>query len=58
MSIKPSGGGVDVRVRYLTRANERHETRAKLYRDVVDLLHGDAAATAPETAGVAAKPTQ
>jgi small-conductance mechanosensitive channel len=47
MSIKPSGGGVDVRVRYLTRANDRHETRAKLYHEVVDLLHGDAAPTTP-----------
>lgn len=56
MSIKPSGGGVDVRVRYLTRANERHETRAKLYHEVVDLLHGEAAPTTP--APVAAKPIQ
>ncbi len=45
MSVRPAGGGVDVKVRYLTRANERHETRAKLYREVVDLLHasGDGA---------------
>ncbi len=55
MSIKPSGGGVDVRVRYLTRANDRHETRAKLYHEVVDLLHGDATPTTPEAA-VAPKP--
>ncbi len=53
MSVKPAGGGVDVRVRYLTRANERHETRAKLYHAVVDLLHGDAA---PSGEPVAAKP--
>ncbi len=53
MSVKPSGGGVDVRVRYLTRANERHETRAKLYHEVVDLLHGDATPTGEP---VAAKP--
>ncbi len=53
MSVKPSGGGVDVRVRYLTRANERHETRAKLYHEVVDLLHGDGT---PAGDPVAAKP--
>jgi small-conductance mechanosensitive channel len=39
MSVRPTGSGVDVRVRYLTRANERHEVRARLYREVVDLLH-------------------
>jgi small-conductance mechanosensitive channel len=50
MSVKPSGGGVDVRVRYLTRANERHETRAKLYHSVVDLLHVGDAAVAPKPA--------
>jgi small-conductance mechanosensitive channel len=39
LSVRPSGSGVDVRVRYLTRANERHEVRARLYRAVLDLLH-------------------
>ncbi|HEY0702986.1 MAG TPA: mechanosensitive ion channel domain-containing protein [Candidatus Acidoferrales bacterium] len=39
MSVRPTGSGVDVRVRYLTRANERHEVRAKLYRAVLDLLN-------------------
>ena len=42
LSVKPSGSGVDVRVRYLTRANERHETRARLYHAVVDMLHASA----------------
>jgi small-conductance mechanosensitive channel len=41
MSVRPAGGGVEVKLRYLTRANERHETRAKLYREIVDLLHAD-----------------
>jgi hypothetical protein len=30
---------VTVLVRYLTRVNERHEVRARLYRAVVELLH-------------------
>jgi len=51
MSVRPTGSGVDVRVRYLTRANERHEVRARLYRAVVDLLHST---NIPENA--AAKP--
>jgi small-conductance mechanosensitive channel len=53
MSVRPTGSGVDVRVRYLTRANERHEVRARLYRAVVDLLHSakipEAAAGKPAT---------
>jgi small-conductance mechanosensitive channel len=51
MSVRPTGSGVDVRIRYLTRANERHEVRARLYRAVVDLLHS---AKNPE--GAAEKP--
>jgi small-conductance mechanosensitive channel len=39
MSVRPTGSGVDVRIRYLTRANERHAVRAKLYRAVLDLMH-------------------
>ncbi|MGB2891115.1 MAG: mechanosensitive ion channel domain-containing protein [Candidatus Acidiferrales bacterium] len=39
MSVRPTGGGVLVTVRYLTQAHERHEVRARLYRAVVELLH-------------------
>jgi small-conductance mechanosensitive channel len=39
MSVRPTGSGVDVRIRYLTRANERHAVRAKLYRAVLDMMH-------------------
>jgi small-conductance mechanosensitive channel len=47
LSVTPSGGGVDIRVRYLTRANERHDVRGRLYRSVVELLRD---AGIPETA--------
>jgi small-conductance mechanosensitive channel len=40
ISVRPTGDGVDVTVRYITRANERHETRKKLYAAVVELMHG------------------
>lgn len=40
ISIKPIVGGVEVAVRYITRANERYQLRAKLYQDAVDLLGG------------------
>ena len=38
ISIKPVVGGVEVSVRYVTRANERYQLRAKLYQQAVDLL--------------------
>lgn len=39
LSVRPSGSGVTVLVRYITRANERFEVRARLYRSIVELLH-------------------
>ncbi|HEV3483544.1 MAG TPA: mechanosensitive ion channel domain-containing protein, partial [Candidatus Acidoferrales bacterium] len=39
MSIRPTGSGVNVVLRYITRANERSEVRARIYRALVDLLH-------------------
>lgn len=40
LSVRPTASGVSVLLRYITRANVRHETRAKLYRAIVDLLRG------------------
>jgi len=39
MSIRPAGSGVTVAVRYITRATERYDVRAKIYREIVELLH-------------------
>ncbi|MGH9864125.1 MAG: mechanosensitive ion channel family protein [Candidatus Acidiferrales bacterium] len=39
MNLRPNEDGVSVAVRYITRANERHELRARLYRSVLELLH-------------------
>jgi small-conductance mechanosensitive channel len=38
VNVKPVVGGVEIAVRYLTRANERYSVRAKLYQQAVDLL--------------------
>lgn len=38
MTVRPTAAGVNVLVRYITRANERAEVRARLYRAVVDVL--------------------
>jgi small-conductance mechanosensitive channel len=39
MGVRPTAVGVNVQVRYLTRARERQEVRSRLYRAVVELLH-------------------
>jgi small-conductance mechanosensitive channel len=38
VNVKPVVGGVEISVRYITRANERYSVRAKLYQQAVDLL--------------------
>jgi small-conductance mechanosensitive channel len=38
INIKPVIGGIEIAVRYITRANERYQQRAKLYEAAVDLL--------------------
>src|SRR6266571_2259286 len=38
VSIRPVGAGFDVLIRYMTRANERHQVRSRLYQAVVELL--------------------
>jgi small-conductance mechanosensitive channel len=38
INLKPVVGGVEIAVRYITRANERYQLRAKLYQTAVDLL--------------------
>ena len=38
ISVRPAGGGFEILVRYVTRANERNQQRSKLYFDIVELL--------------------
>jgi hypothetical protein len=40
ISVKPVLGGIEVAVRYITRANERYLLRSKLYQMMVQLLGG------------------
>lgn len=40
INVRPLGSGVEVKVRYVTRAYERHETRKRLYAAVIELMHG------------------
>ena len=38
ISVRPANMGFEISVRYVTRANERHQQRGKLYHDIVELL--------------------
>ena len=40
INVQPTSSGIEVRVRYITRAYERHEARKRIYEAVVSLMHG------------------
>jgi small-conductance mechanosensitive channel len=39
VEMRPAGSGIDILVRYVTRAGDRFEMRNRLYQTVIDLLH-------------------
>jgi small-conductance mechanosensitive channel len=39
VNMRPSGSGIDIQVRYVTRAPNRIEVRNRSYRRVIELLH-------------------
>jgi small-conductance mechanosensitive channel len=49
INLRPTTSGVEVHVRYITRAQERYVTRTRLYQEIVALLHQGE--TEPATAG-------
>ena len=38
INMRPAAAGIEVQVRYVTRANERYQLRTKLYQTLVELL--------------------
>jgi small-conductance mechanosensitive channel len=55
--VRPTTLGVNVIVRYITRAHERHEQRSRLFYKIVELLRNAQVASAPlapESKGIAA----
>jgi len=44
--VQPTAAGIEVRMRYITRAYERHEARKRLYEAVVEMMHGKREAVA------------
>ncbi len=47
VDMRPAASGIDILVRYVTRAGDRFETRNHLYQAVIDLLHKPAAPAPP-----------
>lgn len=39
VDLRPSSGAIDVVVRYVTRAEERYNTRTRLYQKAIEILH-------------------
>jgi small-conductance mechanosensitive channel len=48
VNLRPSASGIDLEVRYVTRASERFEMRNRLYQQVFDMLHEPSTQTEPE----------
>jgi small-conductance mechanosensitive channel len=46
VDLRPAASGVDIQVRYVTRAVDRFSMRNKLYQDTIEVLQKEAAATA------------
>ena len=38
VSVRPGPGGAEILIRYITRANQRHQVRSKLYRALLEVL--------------------
>jgi hypothetical protein len=38
INLKPVSGGVEIAVRYITRATERYEMRSRLYQAAMNLI--------------------
>ncbi|HEY2913097.1 MAG TPA: mechanosensitive ion channel domain-containing protein, partial [Candidatus Angelobacter sp.] len=45
--VRPTTLGVNVIVRYITRANERHELRSRLFHEIVEVLRSKQIASGP-----------
>jgi small-conductance mechanosensitive channel len=57
INVKPVVGGIEIAVRYITRANERYQMRAKLNQAAVDLLGQDFVGTQNAPAATVPNPS-
>jgi small-conductance mechanosensitive channel len=52
VNLKPTSSGVEIHVRYITRAQQRYQTRTRLYKSLVDLLRHKGVTQPPEASEV------
>jgi small-conductance mechanosensitive channel len=50
LNLRPSGSGVELLIRYVTRASERFGMRNRLYQDVIELMHKESTETPADQA--------
>ena len=43
VNLRPSGSGIELLIRYVTRASERFGVRNRLYQNVIELMHKESA---------------
>jgi small-conductance mechanosensitive channel len=55
VNLRPVGSGIDLQVRYVTRASERFDLRNRLYQQVIGMLQEPAAPPPAESANAAEK---
>jgi small-conductance mechanosensitive channel len=55
VNLRPSSSGIDLYVRYVTRASERFGVRNRLYQRVIDLLHKEGGQASTEETHAAGK---
>jgi len=41
VNLRPAGAGIDIVIRYITRAGVRVETRNHLFAMIIDLMQGE-----------------
>src|SRR5579862_7224261 len=51
INLRPTGGGIELHVRYITRAYERQTRRTQLYSAIVELMHHKAEIPAANATG-------
>ncbi len=45
INVRPTAAGLNITVRYITRAQDRYEMKTRLYREIAELLHGSRSTT-------------
>jgi small-conductance mechanosensitive channel len=55
VNLRPSGSGIELLIRYVTRASERFGVRNRLYQKAIELLHKESAPASADESRVASE---